>query len=254
MDDTRLKGMTALISGASSGIGAATALALGKLGAYILLHCHNNTQGALEILDQIRTCGGDGAVLQSDLSTAEGIRCLIGLVRETGWPVDILVNNAGSLLQRTRFLDFSDTLWDQVMTLNLTSAVMITRAVLAGMVERRRGFIVNISSVAARNGGGIGAIAYATAKGALSTLTKGLAKEFAPQGIRVNAVSPGTVDTNYHRNFSTPESLQAVAAATPLQRIGTPEEVADVVVFLCSEQARFIQGQVIEVNGGFLMV
>ena len=118
-------------------------------------------------------------------------------------------------------------------------------------LERKSGFVVNISSVAARDGGGLGALAYATAKGALSTMTKGLAKEFAPLGIRINAVSPGTINTNYHRNFSNDQTLSAVKAATPMARLGTSEEVADVILFLCSSGARFIQGQVIEVNGGF---
>ena len=121
------------------------------------------------------------------------------------------------------------------------------------MVARKSGFIVNVSSIAARNGGGIGALAYATCKGAISTMTKGLAREFAPQGVRINAVSPGTVDTGYHRKFSTPEMLASVKAGTPVKRLGTPEEIAAVILFLCSG-AQFIYGQVIEVNGGFYMV
>ena len=178
----------------------------------------------------------------------------IDLVKATGRQPDILVNNAGSLIQRTRFLDFTDELWNQVFMLNLHSAFLITRALLPAMVERKRGWVVNISSVAARNGGGIGAMAYASSKGALSVMTKGLAKEFAPQGIRVNAVSPGTIDTNYHRNFSTEQMLAGVRAATPLGRLGTSEETAAVILFLCTEGGRFIHGQTIEVNGGFLMV
>ncbi len=161
------------------------------------------------------------------------------------------MNNAGSLIQRTPVLNFTEELWEQVLTLNLTSAFFLAKAVLAGMVERKSGFVVNISSVAARNGGGLGALAYASAKGALSTMTIGLAKEFAPFGVRINAVSPGTIDTNYHRKFSNDQTLNAVKAATPMARLGTAEEVADVILFLCSNEARFIQGQVIEVNGGF---
>jgi 3-oxoacyl-[acyl-carrier protein] reductase len=122
------------------------------------------------------------------------------------------------------------------------------------MLERRAGWVVNISSVAARSGGGIGAIAYSSAKAALSTMTKGLAREFGPQGIHINAVSPGTIDTNYHKKFSKPEVLAGVVAATPLGRLGAAKDVSDVIAFLCSESAQFIQGQVIEVNGGFLMV
>jgi 3-oxoacyl-[acyl-carrier protein] reductase len=121
------------------------------------------------------------------------------------------------------------------------------------MIAKGRGFIVNVSSVAARNGGGIGALAYAAAKGALSTVTKGLAKEFACQGIRVNAVSPGTIETNYHVTFSNPRVLESVANATPAGRNGQPKEIADTILYLCSERASFIHGQVIEINGGFLM-
>lgn len=253
-NDTEFDGMTALVTGASSGIGAETAVAFGARGAFTLVHHNLNHTGAEAVLERIRAAGGDGAILQSDLSSREGVHRLIEAVDQVRRPVDILVNNAGSLVRRTRVLEFTEALWDCVFTLNLTSAFFLTQAVLRGMVERKRGFIVNVSSVAARNGGGVGALAYSSAKAALSAMTKGLAKEFAPHGIRVNAVSPGTVDTNYHRNFSTPQMLEGVVAATPMGRLGAPEEVAGVIVFLCTGAARFIQGQVIEINGGFLMV
>ena len=168
-------------------------------------------------------------------------------------PIDLLVNNAGSLIRRTPVLEFGEELWDQVLTLNLTSAFFIAQAVLRGMAERKSGVIVNVSSVGARTGGGIGALAYCAAKGAINTMTRGLAKEFGPHGIRVNAVSPGTVDTNYHRNFSTPAGLQSVAAATPLGRIGDAREIGEVIIFLCSAAASFIHGEIIEINGGFFM-
>lgn len=190
-------------------------------------------------------------LVQADLTTEEGTRTLSQFAE--GKPIDILVNNAGSLIARTKVLDFTPELWEKVMMLNLTSAFFISQAVLKGMAQRKRGFIVNVSSVAARFGGGLGALAYATAKGAISTMTKGLAREFAPLNIRVNAVSPGTVDTNYHRSFSTPDGLDSVRASTPVGRLGAPEEIADAIVFLCSDQASFIHGQVIEINGGFLM-
>lgn len=248
---TLLKDMTALVTGASSGIGAATALALASEGANILLHYNSNTEGAKNILEQILQKGGTATLIQADLTTREGIRSLSQYAKAK--PVDILINNAGSLLARTPILDFTEELWDSVMTLNLTSAFFLSQAVLRGMKERQQGVIVNVSSVAARNGGGIGALAYSSAKAALSTMTRGLTKEFAPCGIRINAVSPGTVHTNYHETFSTPKMLEGVRAITPAGRIGTSEEVADVIVFLCGPQARFIHGQVIEVNGGFLM-
>lgn len=248
------QGATALVTGASRGIGAETAYALASRGAFTLIHYHTGEEEAARVLERIGRAGGDGALMQADLASSQGIHRFVDLLRASSRAVDILVNNAGSLIQRTPFLNFTEELWNRVFTLNLTSAALITQAVLPGMVERKRGTIVNVSSVAARFGGGLGAIAYSSAKAALSAMTKGLAREFAPHGIRINAVSPGTIDTDYHRTFSTPQALEAVAKATPMGRIGTSAEVADVVVFLCSDQARFIQGQAIEVNGGFLMV
>ena len=241
--------MTALITGASSGIGAASATAFGARGARVLIHYNLQESEAQRIIERVRDAGGHGELLRADLTTMDGVRSLVQAL--AGRRIDILVNNAGSLIRRTPVLNFTEELWEKVLTLNLTSAFFLAKAVLAGMVERKSGFVVNVSSVAARNGGGLGALAYASAKGALSTMTMGLAKEFAPFGIRINAVSPGTIDTNYHRSFSNDQMLNAVKSATPMARLGTAEEVADVILFLCSNDARFIQGQVIEVNGGF---
>jgi 3-oxoacyl-[acyl-carrier protein] reductase len=251
MTEKPFHGMTALVTGASSGIGAATAVALARHGARVIVHFNSQPAEAEAVLDEIRACGADGEIVQADLSTAEGSRSLAAFAAKR--PIDILVNNAGSLVARTRVLDFTEDLWEKVMMLNLTSAFFLAQAVLRGMVERKRGFIVNISSVAARFGGGLGALAYSSAKAAVSTMTKGLTKEFAPLGIRVNCVSPGTIDTGYHKAFSTTEGLDGVRAATPVGRLGSAEEIADAVVFLCSDQASFIHGQVIEINGGFLM-
>jgi NAD(P)-dependent dehydrogenase (short-subunit alcohol dehydrogenase family) len=252
--ESDLNGLTALVTGASSGIGAETAVRFGTNGAYTLIHYYENLQGATEVLEKIRRVGGDGELISADLSNSSSITQFTGLLQSSQRPIDILVNNAGSLIQRKPFLQITEHLWSEVFTLNVTGAFLTTKAVLPAMLQRRRGCVVNITSVAARFGGGIGAIAYSSAKAALSTMTKGLAREFGPKGIRVNAVSPGTIDTKYHKKFSTREALDAVVAATPLQRLGTAIDIADVVVFLCSEGARFIQGQVIEVNGGFLMV
>jgi 3-oxoacyl-[acyl-carrier protein] reductase len=241
-------GLTALVTGASNGIGADTAAGLARFGAHVLIHYNQGADQAREVLSRI---GGAGEVVQADLSRREGVHTLREAVQ--GRRIDILVNNAGSLVKRTRVLEFTEELWDEVMMLNLTSAFLLAQAVLPGMVERRRGVIVNVSSVAAKNGGGLGALAYSTAKAGISTMTKGLTKEFAAQGVRCNTVSPGTIDTNYHRTFSNEQMLKAVADATPVGRLGTSQEVADVILFLCSEESRFIHGQSIEVNGGFLM-
>ena len=244
--------MTALVTGSSNGIGAEAAVAFAQRGAKVLIHYNNAREGAESVLARVREAGSDGEIFGADLSRSEGVHGFLGEI--AGRPIDILINNAGSLVQRTKFLDFTEELWNRVYMLNLTSAMLITQQVIPYMVEKKRGFVVNVSSVAARNGGGIGAMAYASAKAALSGMTKGLAKEFAPQGIRVNGVSPGTVDTNFHRVFSTEQMLNNVRGMTPLGRLGLSEESADVIVFLCSEGARFVHGQMIEVNGGFLMV
>lgn len=248
------QGKTALVTGASRGIGAETAFALAVRGAFTVIHYNTGEKEATGVLERIRDAGGNGELIQSDLSRSDGIHRFIDLLRQSGRAVDILVNNAGSLIRRTRFLDLTEDLWNQVFTLNMTSAFLITQAVLPGMVERKHGIIVNVTSVAARFGGGLGAIAYTASKASLSGMTKGLAREFAPLGIRINAISPGTIDTDYHRNFSTPQALEGAVKATPMGRLGTSADIANVIVFLCSDDARFIQGQAIEVNGGFLMV
>ena len=251
MPERMLEGMTALVTGASSGIGASAAERLGSAGAHVLIHYNSAAEGASATLELVRKAGGNGALLQADLSCMDGTRSLIDQVRGAG--ADILVNNAGSLLKRAPVLEMTEELWGQVFALNTTSAFFLTQALLPEMIRRGRGIVVNVTSIAARTGGGVGALAYAAAKAALSAMTKGLAREFAGQGIRVNAVSPGTIDTNYHRSFSSEQMLEGVRAATPLGRIGTSGEVADVILFLCTPAAEFIHGQVIEVNGGFLM-
>jgi 3-oxoacyl-[acyl-carrier protein] reductase len=245
-------GKLALITGASSGIGEATALLFAARGAGLLLHYNRRAAEAEAIASRIRESGGSVELIQADLGAREGVHRLIREVE--GRPIDFLINNAGSLVRRTGVLEFTEELWDRVFTLNAASAFFLAQAVLRGMAERKAGVVVNLSSIAARNGGGLGALAYASAKAAVSCMTKGLAKEFAPQGIRVNAVSPGTIDNNFHREFSNEQMLNAVKAATPMGRLGTSDEVAEVIAFLCSDAARFIQGQVIEINGGMLMV
>src|SRR5207253_6366211 len=145
-------------------------------------------------------------------------------VAELG-PVNILVNNAGSLVERLKILELAEERWDEVINLNLKSAFLCSQAVAASMMERKNGAIINVSSIAGRTGGALGSIHYSTAKGGLITFTKGLAKELAPLGIRVNAVSPGVIDTRYHEQFSTPEMMKGYVSGIPLGRVGTPVEV-----------------------------
>jgi len=249
-----LKGKSALITGASRGIGAAAAVGLAKAGVTrFVLHYNSHEAGAAETLAAVRALGADGEIFGADLSTTAGIHQAQGEIAARG-AVDTLANNAGSLVQRAKLPEFTEALYDQVMNLNVKSAWFIAQAVAAGMVVRRSGYIINVSSIAARNGGGPGATIYASAKAAVATFTKGMAKELAPQGVRVNAVSPGTVDNHFHEVFSTRQMLDSVIAQTPAGRLSTNEDVSDVIVFLCSDAARYVHGQTIEINGGMFMV
>src|SRR5437764_3631905 len=250
--DKELTGKTALITGASRGIGAATALTLARNGvSRFLLHYNSNREGIEETLAAVRGEGAQAEAIRAELSEAAGIR---EFIKQVNAPGDILVNNAGSLVKRAKLLEYTEELFDQVVNLNVKSAWMITQAVAPSMIARGGGVVVNLSSIAARNGGGPGATIYAAAKAMVSTITKGLAKELAPQGIRVNAVSPGTVDNYFHEQFSTRQMLDASIAQTPAGSLGTNEEIADTILFLCSNGARYIHGQTIEVNGGLYMV
>jgi NAD(P)-dependent dehydrogenase (short-subunit alcohol dehydrogenase family) len=253
--DREFEGKTALVTGASRGIGAATALALAQQGASrVLLHYNSHKPGIDNVMASVRQAGAAADAIQADLGSESGMQSFLHTLKTTNAGVDILVNNAGSLVKRAKLAEFTPELFDRVMTLNVKSAWFIAQAVAPSMIERGSGWIVNVSSIAARNGGGIGAAVYAAAKAAIATLTKGLAKELAPRGIRVNAVSPGTVDNNFHTQFSTPQMLEAAVAATPAGALGTNEEVADAILFLCSHAARYIHGQTIEINGGMFMV
>jgi 3-oxoacyl-[acyl-carrier protein] reductase len=202
-----LPGKVALVTGASSGIGAATASLLAELGARVAIGYHGNRKGAELVQSQIAAAGGEAIICHADVAQEAGIRSLIGQVVDTLGPVDILVNNAGSLLERLPILKLTEERWDAVMDLNLKSAVLCSQAVAASMMERRCGSIVNIGSIAARNGGGPGAGPYSAAKGGLMVFTKSLAKELAPYGVRVNCISPGVIDTPFHESFSTPEMM-----------------------------------------------
>ena len=253
--EQQLSNKTALITGASRGIGAATAAAFAQHGVRrFILQFNSYREGAEAVARELCREGAQVDAIQADLSRPDGIHALLARLQELAPPVDILVNNAGSLVERARLAQMSEGLYDRVMNLNVKSAWMLAQAVAPGMIERGSGSIVNLSSIAARNGGGLGATIYAASKAAVSAITKGLARELAPAGIRVNAVSPGTVDNYFHEQFSTRQMLDAVVAATPAGRLGTNEEIADTIVFLCSHAARFIHGQTIEVNGGMFMV
>ena len=242
-----LTGKVSLITGASSGIGAATAEVFAELGAKVAIGYHSNQKGA----ESVR---GKALAIQADVRKASGIRTLVETtVRELG-PIDILVNNAGSLVERLRLREITAEKWDNIFDLNLKSALLCSQAVVQSMIDRKSGVIVNVVSIAGRNGGGPGAGPYAAAKGALITFTKSMAKELAPYGIRVNGISPGVIDTPFHQVFSTPEAIKNFVSMIPLGRIGTPLECATAIAFLASDAAAYIVGETLEVNGGQLML
>jgi 3-oxoacyl-[acyl-carrier protein] reductase len=250
-----LKGKRVLVTGASRGVGAATALAFAQSGARsVTIHYNSYERGALEVVRSVKQAGAEADAIQANLGTDAGIQSFVDSLRQRGPEFDVLINNAGSLVKRASLPEYTPQLFDEVMNLNAKSVYFITQAVAPFMIEQKSGFIVNLSSIAARNGGGPGATIYSAAKAAVATITKGLAKELAPKGIRVNAVSPGTVDNHFHEQFSTRQMLENMVNMTPAGRLGDNEEVADTILFLCSNGARYIYGQTLEINGGMYMV
>ncbi len=249
-----LSNKIALISGASSGIGAATAQVFAELGAAIAIGYHRNREGAFQLRDTLAKSGAKIVAIEANLQAADQAASLVRQAQDQLGPIDILVNNAGSLIERKPIAEMSEKTWSDVMHLNLDSAFICSKAAMPAMIARGAGSIINIVSIAGRNGGGPGASAYSTAKGGLITFTKSLAKELAPHGVRVNGVSPGVIDTPFHEVFSTPEIIANFVKSIPLGRVGTSLEVAKVIAFLASDAASYITGETIEVNGGQLML
>jgi 3-oxoacyl-[acyl-carrier protein] reductase len=248
-----LTGKVALVTGAGSGIGKATAIALAEVGAAVAINFHRNEAGAEDARQTIIAAGGRAITVQADVTKSADVRAMVEKTVAAFGPVDILVNNAGSLVERLRLLELTEEKWDAVIDLNLKSAFLCAQAVAASMIERKTGTIINVTSIAGRNGGALGSIHYSTAKGGMITMTKGLAKELAPYGVRVNAVSPGVIDTPFHEQFSTPEAMKNFTNIIPLGRVGRSDEIGQTVVYLASEASSFVIGENIEVNGGMLM-
>ena len=249
MKSIDLTGKTALVTGAGSGIGQAIAIELGRCGATVIVNYRHNAAGAQATCDQIQAAGGSGRMMQADVANAADVTRLFESIDR----LDILVNNAGGLIKREKIGDMSESLWDEVMGINLKSTFLCCKAAIPRMTGRGWGRIINMSSIAAHDGGGTGATAYATSKAAVLTFTKGLAKELAPHGITVNCVAPGLIATAFHDVFSTPEMRQNTVRNTPIGREGQSIDVADAVVFLASDMAAFLTGETINVNGGTRM-
>ncbi len=222
---------------------------LAAAGAKVCVNYFGNKEMADETIRLIREAGGEAISVKADVTKAEEVKGLVDAATAAfGNVIHIIVNVAGGLMGRKTLADLDEEFWDAVIAVNLKSAYLVTRAALPYITEG--GTVINFSSQAARDGGGFGALAYATAKGGVLTLTRGLAKELGPKGIRVNCVSPGMINTTFHNTFTKPEVRTNVAAATPLRREGNASEVGDLVLYLASDASSFINGESIEINGG----
>lgn len=243
-----LQGKTAIVTGAGRDIGRACAVRLAQEGANVVLNYFSSSEGAESAVAEIKAAGGNAFALQGDLNTQDGVDALVAkAVLEFGG-VDILVNNTGGLIARKTISEMSLEHWNAVMDLNLTSTFLMVKACLPHL---KSGSIINLASQAGRDGGGGGAVAYATSKGAVMTMTRGLAKELGPN-VRVNALCPGMIDTDFHNIFTKPEVRKIVEGATPLKRQGAPMDVANLVAYLASDESAFITGANLDINGGML--
>ena len=242
-----------LVTGASTGIGAAVASAFAAQGARVAIHYNESAAAAEALLTTVRQAGGEAVLVQGDMSRpGESERVVEAAAAELGG-LDGLINNAGGMLGRVPTAEVDDAHYARVMDLNARSVLAATRAAVP-FLKQRGGFVINTTSIAARNGGGNGAILYAAAKGFVSTITRGHAKEFVGDGIRVNAVAPGIIATPFHDRYTSPALLDAQRQSVPMGRVGTPDECVGAYLFLASPLlSGYITGQIIEVNGGQLM-
>jgi len=243
-----LNGKTAIVTGGGRDIGRACAMRLAQDGANVAINYHSSSEGADSAVAEITAAGGKAFALQGDMTDPADVGKLVDQTRsEFGDTIDVLVHVTGGLVARKTFPEMDLAHWNTVMDLNVTSFFHLAKAATPHMPEGSS--IVAFASQAGRDGGGPGAVAYATSKGAVMTMTRGMAKEFGPK-IRVNAICPGMIDTDFHNTFTKNEVRKNVANATPLKREGSPEDVANLTAFLASDQSAFMTGACVDINGG----
>ena len=244
-----MEGKTAIVAGGSRDIGRAVSLALAEAGARVVVNYFSNADAGKETVESIRQAGGTAIAVAGDMTRRRDVEKLVAeTCRTFGDSIDVLVNVVGGLIARKALPEMDEDFLEHVLRLNVTSTFLTTQCVLPHMAEG--GSIVNLASQAGRDGGGPGAAAYATSKGAVMSLTRAMARELGPAGIRVNCVCPGMIDTTFHDTFTKDAVRANVAAATPLRREGEAEEVANLVAYLASSRASFITGASLDINGG----
>lgn len=245
----QFKDKVAIVTGGGRDIGREISLKLAAAGAKVCINYANDEASAQETLQQVQAAGGTAFVHRADITDAQAVAGMVAATQAAyGDRIDVLVNVAGGMVQRRPLAEIDPAFFHKVMDLNMTSVYLTTHAVVPHMPEG--GAIVNFASQAGRDGGGPGAAIYATAKAAVMTFTRAMAKELGPRGIRVNALCCGMIATRFHDEFTKPEVRTAVAGNTPLRRQGRPQEAADTAVYLASDAAGFITGANVDVNGG----
>ena len=249
-----LQGKRVLVTGASTGIGAAAAQAFAAAGCRVAVHFNSSRDAAQGVAEGIRKAGGEVHLVQGDVRTSAIARRVVDESAEKLGGLDVLVNNAGGLVKRVPVAEIDDAIFDEIVDLNVRSLVAASSAAVPHMRRAKRGNIINVTSIAARVGGGPGAALYASSKAFVSTFTRGLARELAGDGIRVNAVSPGVILTPFHERYSTPQLLETMRATVPMGRLGAADECSGTFIYLASDAlSGYVTGQILEVNGGQLM-
>ena len=246
-----LLGKVILITGASSGIGRATAELLASKGAKIIVNYLSNEKGAIETVRCIQENGGEAMIIQADVTNKEQVNAMVEQGLAFFGKIDILINNAAGGIRQSTFMEASEELWEETYRLNIMSVLLCSQAVLKHMMPRKEGKIINISSTAARIGGAGESIHYASSKGALNTMTIGMAKELIEYGIIVNGVAPGMVATPFHEKFApNDDRLARMSATIPIKRVAQPVEIAEIIAFLVSDASNYMLGEIVNVSGG----
>src|SRR5260221_3871037 len=249
-----LKARVVLITAASTGIGAAAAVAFAKAGSKLVVHYNESRDAAEGVAAQVKAVGATVMLAGGDVMQEADVKRIVAEAMASYGRIDVLINNAGGMRGRVKIEDYTVEHVNRGLALNVTQVALFMRDVIRVMRRQKSGNVINVTSIAARNGGGGGAVLYAGAKGFVSTVTRGWAKEVVGDGIRVNAVSPGVITTPFHDRYSTADQLKAMQAMVPMNRLGSPEECAGTFLYLASdEMSGYVTGQVIEVNGGQYM-